>query len=371
MIDEIRLLQRLHDVRGSLFGDYQQKIDQARILWLRCIEQAPTYEQLSSCTQEPLARWQKTLGYKKCVQAAANYRVMAIDGSQVYPSRHEGLRVALINIGGLTINYDHCSQIDFFCEPFVYGGSVDENVPAIIDCERQARELATSVDLLASNPLVDDKRVSVLFDGSLIFWHLQEHASLRERYCDRYCGYLEQLRRMAVPCAWYTSLPQSRDIIRIVRAYAHINGEVPVLDDCTDDDIMSHWLQPYERTTLFESTVGLVYNYPELLRPYFFYIHTGAEIARVEVPAWLIACNAENQQLFVQESLGDELASLIVDQCVKGDGYPVSLALAHEQAVVTHRDREFFVRLVADMAAQHAVPMRISRKLLKKRSLAI
>jgi hypothetical protein len=46
--------------------------------------------------------------------------------------------------------------------------------------------------------------------------------------------------------------------------------------------------------------------------------------------------------------------ALMLDQCKRGQGYPVALSEAHEQAVVTGADRENFQKLVEVwMAGEH------------------
>ena len=44
--------------------------------------------------------------------------------------------------------------------------------------------------------------------------------------------------------------------------------------------------------------------------------------------------------------LVDLVQTLVLDQCRRGQGYPVALSEAHEQAVVTGADREQFQYLV-------------------------
>jgi hypothetical protein len=69
---------------------------------------------------------------------------------------------------------------------------------------------------------------------------------------------------------------------------------------------------------------------------HFFHLRVGRELARIEIPRW-VAVDAQQVDL---------VHSLVYDQCAKGDGYPVALARAHEQAVVRSADRRAFQRLV-------------------------
>jgi len=362
MIDELRLLQELNKIRAPLFVDHQNTLACVYKFWCECVVHTCTHEQLRAHAIGNLAKWQELLETKKQIVPDCAYQVLAIDGSQVYPSRHDGIRVAVINIGGVWITYDSVAQIEFFCEPFVLLDPVEESSAAMIDCERHARELSYSTQKSQQYHRVHDKRLLVLFDGSLIFWHLQENKSLHERYFAQYCTQIEQLRQENIWCAWYVSLPKSRDLVHVVQAYANMAGCRDLsIGHCCDDDLMARWLQPFERSIIFESAVELAHNYPPLLRPYFFYINTGTEIARIEIPAW-IACD---------EKVVDAIAAYVIDQCAKGDGYPLSLALAHEQAVVKQQDRVLLQRFLFAMADEHATPVRTSRKQLKKQSLAI
>jgi GNAT superfamily N-acetyltransferase len=93
-------------------------------------------------------------------------------------------------------------------------------------------------------------------------------------------------------------------------------------------------------------------------RVYFFYLQTGQEMARVEVPEWVAADPARL-----------ELAhALLLDQCRRGQGYPVALSEAHEQAVVTAADTENFRRLVEEWLSEEHVAVSTSAKSRSKRT---
>ena len=67
----------------------------------------------------------------------------------------------------------------------------------------------------------------------------------------------------------------------------------------------------------------------------------------------------------------DLIATIIADQCVKGRGYPVVLAEAHEQAVVKGLDREFFYHLINKISLEHNKTLKISQKSRKKLGMGI
>ena len=115
------------------------------------------------------------------------------------------------------------------------------------------------------------------------------------------------------------------------------------------------------RSIIFKNCSSISDYYPSVVRPFFFYIHTGAEIGRVEIPAWIAQ----------EEQLVDYVASVIIDQCKKGSGYPVALAEAHEQAVVKGPDREFFYHFLQKMIIERGKPVSTSFKSLKKKGMNI
>ena len=87
----------------------------------------------------------------------------------------------------------------------------------------------------------------------------------------------------------------------------------------------------------------------------------GAEIVRIEVPAWI----ARNQKHLTT------VAQIILNQSLKGRGYPVALAEAHEQAVVKGPDREFFYHLIQKIGIENHQRMHLSQKSIKKRGIGI
>ncbi len=67
----------------------------------------------------------------------------------------------------------------------------------------------------------------------------------------------------------------------------------------------------------------------------------------------------------------NNIASMIIDQCAKGRGYPVALAEAHEQAVVKGPDREFFYQLLHKFGFEQKQRFNLSQKVIKKRGIGI
>jgi len=70
----------------------------------------------------------------------------------------------------------------------------------------------------------------------------------------------------------------------------------------------------------------------------------------------------------MDETLLNLTHTLVLDQCRRGQGYPVALSEAHEQAVVTGPDREYFWQLVESSLVDEKIPSLSSAKSRSKRT---
>jgi NurA-like 5'-3' nuclease len=113
----------------------------------------------------------------------------------------------------------------------------------------------------------------------------------------------------------------------------------------SDRALFSSLLAPGERSAVFINPSAILKRYGAH-QVYFFYLRVEDEIARIEVPEWV----AMRPDLLAQTH------SLVLDQCRRGQGYPVALSEAHEKAVVTGTDREEFWLLVEEAMEEEKLP---------------
>jgi hypothetical protein len=128
----------------------------------------------------------------------------------------------------------------------------------------------------------------------------------------------------------------------------------------SDAVLFRHILQSGERSAVFESTSRVLEDYGAH-QIFFFYVNAGDEIGRIEVPRYV----AEDEKLL------NLVHGTIVDQAAKGRGYPVSLAEAHERAVVRGAEREGFYRHLEEVFVRNDIGARVSRKSLRKRTVGV
>lgn len=382
MLDRSKLAQELQRVAGSLFVDASPVIEQARAAWDLIAHDPQVADRVSGISAPvSIPSWQGILGERINLAplldtVTSQYHVLSVDGSQIYPDRHYGPSCFLINIGSIAMYYGSKSRVQLYSQPRIFSAHDELGLALstdLVNCRRQALEfsegLAQGVQIkqeIGSTPFV------LLFDGSLIFWLLEsKEDQLRDTFLQEYLVSLHAMYHARLPMAGYISLPKSKELVNIARMaaveYDKNRLEEQLFEHIFDSTIAEFFLKPYERTIVFRNNAPISAHYPDHLRPHFFYLHVGAEIGRIEIPAWI----ASNRELV------DSIAAIIIDQCKKGYGYPIAIAEAHEQAVVKGPDREFFYQLLDKVSldrarqAQHGSKsgLAISQKSMRKRSI--
>jgi hypothetical protein len=258
------------------------------------------------------------------IECKADYSLIAVDGSQIYPDRHEGVEAFLINIGSVEINYHissiNCSSMPYFyphIEKLVSRSNLESN--QLIDQQRCLMELQQAQHDFDNHDLI-------LLDGNYPDVEHESYQIMNDFYVKQ------------IPVFFYVSLSNARNLLKLVDCNLSIS----------DRTILEKYLPAGHYTTIFVQK-----TLQNGLDRAFVYLNTGQEIVRVEFSAWL------------QDKIHDYLV-YIVDQIKKGSGYPVVLAEAHMQAVISNQDRFYFYKLIR---LYHDAPNR-SLKLQRKRSIA-
>jgi len=374
VLNRPELLKQLQDVSDALFIDHHQEYDLAAYYW-SAIAQDSTfpYKIRTVSSQWPLPFWTGKLDdYHDITRdfLASGYRVCAVDGSQIYPDKHQGTTCSLINTGLVSIEYSPTgSRVEFSSTPTVYMDEQEESTIAfsaeLINCKRQEYELQGALTHCTHRRAQGKELPVLLFDGSLIFWHLEsKDVALKITFLSCYMTLLEQLYQQGVLMAGYISLPKAKELVNLVRIAEQaklVKAPEGTCDHVIDGPLLARFLQEGQRTTVFKSGSSIVDSYPDHLKPYFFYMHVGQEVARIELPAWIATDDEKTNQV----------AAVIYDQAIKGRGYPVVLAEAHEQAVIKGPDRDFFYQCIYKLGVDAKKKIMLSPKNLKKKGIGI
>jgi len=379
MLNRAKLIKELQRVSDKLFADDFLQSDFTRLVWQK-IADDPTFSQkiLALNISWPVPSWCGRLDdFFPVDHQIEKYRVLAVDGSQIYPDKHQGSACSLINVGSVQLSYGTDEKSVFFCsDPTVFVGDEDaglnESPQELINCRRQEFEFFAG--LQHSKKINKPDAPSVfLFDGSLIFWHLEaKDKQVKQTFLISYLDALNSFYEEKMLLAGYISLTKSKELVGLVRIalteLAHYFGFTDVskeviqaVERMSDSQIVRFFLDPFTRTTVFKNHSKITKYYPICLHPHFFYLHVGSEIVRIEIPAWIAQ----------DESSVDLVARMVLNQAIKGAGYPVALAEAHEQAVVKGPDRDFFYHVVKKIGMTHKRRQVFSQKVRNKRGIRI
>ncbi len=308
---------------------------------------------------------------------SSEYIAIATDGSAIAPDSDFILNYYLINIGYVVIGYgkNHFFEANsipelFYEEKDLYE-TVGENRYLVKGELLQAKMLLEESKILSKKIEENANRnvpIISLIDGTLIQWEIKGRD---ERYKKHFIESFESLFKKSIelniPVAGYISGSHSKDVVGLIKYFLYKNGvtsdDLTKFDMLEDIDIFGELLNKGERSAVFISNVPILkyYNYKPI---YFFYLNTGREVVRIEIPSFIIGDGKD----FSKVSL---IQQLILSQSEKGKGYPVVLREAHEQAVIRNGDKFALENLLREKLLSEGVKFSIDKKTFFKRTRSI
>ena len=273
---------------------------------------------------------------------ARHFTLLAADGSQVNPNRHDPIPFGVINIGVFRLDSTlqspprevvetHLLTID---ELYSDGHLAGEDVVALRRDLRERQMLAT----LASEI---DGTVIALTDGPLELFRDPQGSKDTQQEFEQYIGVLHELAQMGTITAGYVDRPGSDLVARMLGLVDPQSSGLAIPDrekslaPLSDIFLFNHRLPPLTRSAVFSIQSKSAQSFPGETALHFFYLNTGSEnkpsLARVEIPAWV----AEDK-----EKVG-LLHAVMLEQCghLGGTPYPYALHRSHEIALVTLLDK--------------------------------
>jgi hypothetical protein len=317
------------------------------------------------------------------------FTVIATDGSHIDVDRHKSTRCYLINIGAAILHYGAYPSAALDSFPCLYSGDEDLVIMpvgvrgreqpvegALLGIKRSVDECHRLAELAAELP--QGSSSLALLDGSLILWGLEAYPEFvtEALLVQGFLSYLDDIRKLnnnkRLALASYISFPRSTDVVNVLRLVICPHDPADCDRYCSTDEkrdcdavagvqdreLFTNLLGQGERSAIFISQSSVVRKHYGEHRVYFFYLKLDDEVARVEIPQWVAT----------DESRLNLVHTLVLDQCQRGQGYPVALSEAHEQAVVTGADRENFWQLVESSLIDEHLPSLSSAKSKSKRT---
>jgi len=278
--------------------------------------------------------------------------VLAADGSQIAPDRHQAVWYCLINVGGICLLHGQAapptihveSQLFYGEQLYTQTGTLTESTLALRR-DLHERQMLLSLARETTMPVVS------FTDGPMELWGPREVEAQGEfrKSLEEYLDLLRRLEQRGITTAGYVDNPMADLVVRMLEVavasesdLANIRSFHP-LRGVADTFLFRNILHPGERSAVFALQSYSAEQYRDQLGLHFFYLNVGREghpwLARVEIPAWVAGNPAQL----------DLLHACLIDQCrIMGTHpYPYALHRAHEVAVVSMQEKDQVTEMIA------------------------
>ena len=212
----------------------------------------------------------------------------------------------------------------------------------------------------------EDAPPVVFYDGSLIlsFTQLLDQRT-QERYGEALARGLAASKHHGVPVVGYISGSKATELGKMIQQLGLVDTPQSVRDYQIVAELLDNW---GDRTLLFQSRRdatldqlratyhGVEYDFSEDILFTYLKTDSGPQIDRIEMPSWIL-----------DEGLVEHVCSVIRAEAGVGRGYPEILQAVDTDAVISHQDREEFLRLFQDFAEEHDLDLDWNNKALSKK----
>jgi hypothetical protein len=302
----------------------------------------------------------------------------AADGSQLLPGREISLPVAAVQVAWFENphtrdgKYRKEASFDIISPVELLEGSADRlSAETVVGLHRFRMETKAMRAFLESKRdwrARKERTPVALFDGTLLMSFALPQTKIQDAYVDELVKLVRVSRETEVPLVGFIDQSYARDLVRLLDAlderragsrsrslydaqllHTTVEDAAPALRGWGDRTIFYYCLREGLSTRfLDERDVPLVG---------FTYLQTTGESgpARLDVPTWIY-----------EAGLLDDVVDTVRAECVGGLGYPYAIETADAAAVITGRDREQFLRAIADFAERESFAFNVSRKSLSK-----
>ncbi len=286
-------------------------------------------------------------------------RVAAVDGSQIYPRKGDGVPMAMVNAALVANPHEPDGELSIsrkqklltppeFKDRHIYRYS-DSYVDARrfqMECELASEEMAKGGGL-------------IMMDGSFVLTHIASlRAELKEVHLGAVKGLLSESISKKVPTLAYIDRSTSHDIITMLQNA----GGLGKTDAVTDAYLLKATMAWGDRSAVFlcdrkDGDGPGIRSEEDWTKVAFFYIQlSGGEPSRVEFPLWIY-----------EDGLVDEIAATLRALAVVRGGYPDTLKRAHDEAVIHRSEGTLFYNMVDHFFKKEGVANDLSRKDMFKR----
>ena len=274
---------------------------------------------------------------------ATQATVIAADGSQIFPDRHNQVQYYVINVGAIAMQVGSGKTPDLFTDSQLR--FLDE----LDDTFLSESQIALQRDVAERKKLLEVSRnysgiIIALTEGQLELWGAADSEIARdfEKNLQDYLDVLSELETQKIITSGYVDKPGANWVTQLLEiTYVPKNELVNLrkrhpFGGVTDQWLFGQILGRHERSAIFALQARSAEKYTGSLSLHFFYINVGDRknptIIRVDIPFWVA-----NDRVAL-----DNLHGALIEQTeIMGNKpFPYLLHRAHEIAVVTHQEKE-------------------------------
>lgn len=268
--------------------------------------------------------------------------IIAADGSQIFPDRHNQVQYYVINVGAIAMQTGSGKAPEIFTDTRLYFLSEFDNTYFSESQIALQRDVAERKKLLELSKKFSGSIVA-LTEGQLELWGATDNESRKdfEKSLQDYLDVLEGLKQKRVLTSGYVDKPGANWTVRLLEIASFSEDEQknlkkhhPLLG-VTDRWLFSKILPSQARSAVFALQSKSAETYIGSLALHFFYLNVGDKrkptIVRVDIPSWV----AKDNQIL------DTLHKVLIDQSriLGHKPFPYLLHRAHEIAVVSHQEK--------------------------------
>ncbi|NDJ33934.1 MAG: DNA double-strand break repair nuclease NurA [Chloroflexi bacterium] len=306
--------------------------------------------------------------------------IVATDGSQIHPNRHQAAQYYLLNIGTIVVDHGSGEPPLVSSEPYLFyergyllSPDFSEIKATVVNARRTVAEMAALAEHTWHHR-GDARPLIAMLDGGLLFIATSEVPD-RNQLLGIYFSAMTRLEEVGAGLAGYVDRPRSKFVARMLHLldmdaeYVSRNslGAEGRLGALQDAPIFAQLLHPGERTALFVQMSPQNKEFRrrggEAQEITFFYMNVAARdekpnIVRVEVPMWV----ANERDLIA------EMQALIYLQCqqLASSRFPYVLTRSHELAIVKREESRQLDTMIQVAMTRHGIPGRASDKEMGK-----
>ena len=312
-----------------------------RDLISRAIEAQSDPPRCALITHEPADQ-----SYDCGFDSSTPYTLLASDGSQISPSSHDAVSIALINTSRICFRQGSGSAPEIIWQTrFLFDEDGRIDLGQMSDDLVALRRDMSEMEILGMFKEDSAEQTIALGDGPIELFHQPRQGENFEKYFKDYLDMLKAIQLKGMALAGYTDRPRAALFhacwfsLLQVKTKPYPTGRSPFQ------------ASPERGRSPFELWSTASPRYEDELALYFFDLNVGSAgkpwIARVEIPRWVAEDSAKTA--LVQRALLDQCALM------NSRPYPYILHRAHEEAVVRFDEKERLVERLSGELSRHGL----------------